>query len=93
MSFEQFGFHAGLGTRDALCALLQKCQAQRRDINICFIDLEKAFDINHIKRLQILNYMELDDNETRLIQNFYLHLLLNLYAEVIWAFENTQDRK
>ncbi|XP_060533802.1 craniofacial development protein 2-like [Cylas formicarius] len=44
---DQFGFRSEMGTREALFSLLvlaQKCYDQQRDIFICFIDFEKAFD-------------------------------------------------
>lgn len=43
----QFGFKNNLGTREALYCmqlLVQKCYDQRKDVFICFIDYQKAFD-------------------------------------------------
>jgi len=47
IGYTQFGFRRCLGTREALVAtqvLIQNCNDQRKDIMLCFIDYEKAFD-------------------------------------------------
>lgn len=54
----QFGFRNAFGTREALFAfntLLQKCRDQRKDVFVCFVDYEKAFDrVQHDKLIKIL---------------------------------------
>lgn len=69
-----YGYSGGLGTREALETLLQKYHEQRKNIYICFIGLEKTLDKdNHIKLLlQILQDIEQDHKETRMIRNLYL---------------------
>lgn len=75
ISPEQFGFRLGLGTREALfglTVLLQKCRDQRKDVYMCFIDYEKAFDrIKHPTLLQLLQKQGLDYEDIRLIKNLY----------------------
>jgi len=44
---KQFGFRKGIGTRDAigvLRALGERSLQHNKDLYICFIDYEKAFD-------------------------------------------------
>lgn len=71
----QFGFRNALGTREALFALnvlLQKCRDQRKDIFVCFVDFEKAFDrVQHDKLIQILKNTGIDDKDVRIIKNLY----------------------
>jgi len=49
----QFGFRGGFGTRDALFTLqvlVQRCRDVNKDVFLCFIDYEKAFDrVQHQK--------------------------------------------
>ena len=47
ISDTQFGFCKGLGTREALFALnvlSQRCLDINQDLQVCFIDYNKAFD-------------------------------------------------
>lgn len=71
----QFGFRNALGTREALFALnilLQKCRDQRKDVFVCFVDYEKAFDrVQHIQLINILRNMEVDNRDVRIIENLY----------------------
>ena len=44
---EQFGFRKGMGTRDAIGGLRflgERSLQHNKDLHICFIDYEKAFD-------------------------------------------------
>lgn len=72
---DQFGFRAGMGTREALFNLLvlaQKCYDQQKDIFICFIDFEKAFDrVRHDLLLERLKEVGLDGKDIRLLENLY----------------------
>lgn len=85
VSNDQFGFRAGMGTREAIFTLqmlLQKCYDQRKDIFVCFIDLEKAFDtINHTKLIQLIQNTGLDDKDIRLIKNLYWHQSARIKVE------------
>ncbi|KAL3278231.1 hypothetical protein HHI36_013569 [Cryptolaemus montrouzieri] len=71
---DQFGFRSGMGTREALFSLLvlaQKCYDQQRDIFICFIDFEKAFDRVRHDLMESLRGVGLDGKDITLIQNLY----------------------
>lgn len=75
ISPEQFGFRLGLGTREALfgiTVLLEKCRDQRKDVYLCFIDYEKAFDrIKHTAMMELLRGQGLDHEDVQLIKNLY----------------------
>lgn len=67
----QFGFRKGTGTREALFALnvlIQRCL----DMNICFIDYNKAFDrVHHKQLMEVLKAKQIDYNDLRIISNLY----------------------
>lgn len=71
----QFGFKSGFGTREAIFSLqmlIQNCLDQRKDVFICFIDYEKAFDnVRHDLLLRYLEDLGLDDKDVRIIRNLY----------------------
>lgn len=75
ISDSQFGFRQGLGTREAIVAtqvLVQNCYDQRKDVCLCFIDYEKAFDqVQHHKLMQFLKKLEKDQKDIRCIENLY----------------------
>lgn len=75
ISDSQFGFRQGLGTREAIVAtqvLVQNCHDQRRDVCLCFIDYEKAFDrVQHHKLMQLLKRLDIDQKDIRCIENLY----------------------
>lgn len=77
ISDSQFGFRQGLGTREALVAtqvLVQNCHDQRKDVCLCFIDFEKAFDrVQHQKLLAILRQTNIDGKDIRCIESLYLN--------------------
>lgn len=68
-------FRYDMGTREALFNLLilaQKCYDQHRDIFICYIDSEKAFDrIKHDLLMEFLYRLRLDKKDYALLRNFY----------------------
>jgi hypothetical protein len=72
---EQFGFRNGMGTREALFCmpiLLQKSIEFRKNIYVCFIDLEKACDrVPHTLLFQCLDSVGLDTYDIRLLKNLY----------------------
>ena len=65
----------GLGTREALVAtqvLVQNCHDMRKEVVLCFIDYEKAFDkVQHHKLIQILKQLDIDQKDIRCIENLY----------------------
>lgn len=71
----QFGFREGMGTREALASLLilfQKCRDMRKDVYVCFIDYEKAFDrVNHTVLLTLLQKKGLDKEDIEFVRNLY----------------------
>lgn len=75
MSDSQFGFRQGLGTRDAIVAtqvLVQNCHDQRKDVCLCFIDYEKAFDrVQHHLLMKLLKRLDIDQRDIRCIENLY----------------------
>lgn len=82
IGMEQFGFRNGLGTREALFSLqilAQKCYDQQKDLHICFIDFEKAFDrVKHEKLFNTLGNVGIDDKDIRLLKNLYWHQIANI---------------
>jgi len=72
ISVSQLGFGRGLGTREALVAtqeLIQNCNDQRKDIMLCFIDYEKAFDrVQHHKLIQILSRLNIDQKDIQMAE-------------------------
>ena len=73
----QFGFRQGFGTREALYSvtvLLQKCKIQQRDVFLCFIDYQKAFDcVNHSELIRLLQERSIDENDLNIIKNIYMN--------------------
>lgn len=87
----QFGFRQGFGTREALFSLtvlLQKCRDQRKDVYMCFIDYQKAFDcVKHTELIRLLQERKIDKNDLRFIKNLYM----NQTASVRVGSETTQS--
>ena len=58
----KFGFKKGYGTRDAIGVLRTLCERSLehgKDVYICFVDFEKAFDrVNWVKLMQILKNLK-----------------------------------
>lgn len=75
LSNSQFGFRKGLGTREAILSLVvmaERCLDMRKDLYVCFVDYEKAFDrIKHEKIIEELNRIGLDGKDIRIIRNLY----------------------
>ena len=73
----QFGFENGFETREAIFSiqtLVQSCQDQKKDVFMCFIDYEKAFDnVKHDLLILYLKDLDLDSKDIRLISNMYWH--------------------
>lgn len=64
-----------MGTREALFSLLvlaQKCFDQQKDLFICFIDFEKAFDrVRHDLLMDSLRSAGLDERDVNLLRDLY----------------------
>ena len=75
ISEEQYGFMEDRGTRNAIFmmrSIADRAIEMQRDLYICFIDYTKAFDkIRHKNLMQILNNLDLDGKDLRLIQDLY----------------------
>ena len=73
---DQFGFRKGKGTRDAIAMLrvLEERSLQRgKDLCICFVDYEKAFDrVDWRKMMWMLKYIGVDWRDINLIAKLYL---------------------
>lgn len=71
----QFGFKNGMGTREAvfcLNTLMQNCLDQRKEVFMCFIDYEKAFDtVKHDILIRHLHTANIYYNDVRIIKNLY----------------------
>jgi len=69
----QFGFKNGFGTREALFSLtvlLKKYRVQQKDVFLCFVDYQKAFDsVKHTEMVGLLRGRMIDHNELRFIEN------------------------
>ena len=72
---EQYGFRRGKGTNNAIFALrvmLERSVEMQKDIYLCFVDFEKAFDtVRHEDMIDILRGIGLDDKDVRIIEKLY----------------------
>ena len=72
---EQYGFMKGKGTRNAIFImrmLTERAIEVQKDVYMCFIDYEKAFDkVKHSDLIDILQNLNLDGKDVRLINNLY----------------------
>ena len=75
ISEQQFGFVAGKGTANAMFALrmlAERCLDVQKEMFICFVDYEKAFDkVRHEILIETLNNLMLDGKDLRIIKNLY----------------------
>lgn len=82
MGKTQFGFKGGTGTREALfCVqvLVQNCCDVKKDVFLCFLDYEKAFDkVQHHKLMEILSTIDIDEKTIRCIKNLYWYQTANI---------------
>ncbi len=71
----QSGFRPGMGTREGhfnLRIILDKYLEVGRDVCICFIDYEKAFDqVYHSDIMDSIMNLDIDGKDIRLIQSLY----------------------
>ena len=76
ISKTQFGFKRGCGTRDAIGVmrmLSEKMLDHGKELFVCFVDYEKAFDkVNWVKMMGILKDLGIDWRDRRLICELYM---------------------
>ena len=72
----QAGFRKGRGTRDQIaniCWITKKAREFQKNIDFCFIDYAKAFDlVDHDQLCKILKEIGLSDCLTSLLRNLYV---------------------
>ena len=72
---EQYGFVRGKGTTNAIFLLRmmsERAVEMQRDVFLCFIDYQKAFDtVRHEELLRMLERLGVDEKDLRLIKNLY----------------------
>ena len=71
----QFGFRKGCGTRNAtfmLRTVIERAVEKQKDLYMCFIDFEKAFDtVRHEMLMERLRQIGVDAADLRVITNLY----------------------
>ena len=71
----QSGFVTGKGTREGifnLRTIIERYLNNGKDLYMCFIDYEKAFDrVNHVKLIQCLQHLDMNGKDLKLIRNLY----------------------
>ena len=71
----QFGFRKGLGTRNAtfmLRTVMERAIEKQKDVFMCFIDFEKAFDtVRHEVMIERLRILGVDAADLRVLTNLY----------------------
>ena len=80
----QFGFVPDKSTRNAiftLSMLAERCIEMQKDLYLCFIDYSKAFDkVRHEKLFNILEHLDIDGKDLRVIRNLYWDQSLELHG-------------
>ena len=75
IAWEQYGFMPGKGTANAIFVmrnLMERMIEKQKDVYMCFIDYEKAFDrVRHGELMKILEEVGLDAREKGVISNLY----------------------
>ena len=70
-----YGFMPDKGTGNAIFVLrrlVERSVEKQRDVYICFIDYNKAFDtVKHESLVEFLQSLDADKSETRLLTNLY----------------------
>jgi endonuclease/exonuclease/phosphatase family metal-dependent hydrolase len=73
----QSGFRKGMGTREGIFNLrmvVERCIEMQKDVYLCFIDYEKAFDrVNHEGLIRCMQNIGMDGKDLKLIANLYWH--------------------
>ena len=72
---EQYGFRSGKSTTNAIFALnmvIERAVEKQKDLYLCFVDFEKAFDrVKHEEMARMLSQIGVDGKDIRLIVNLY----------------------
>ena len=72
---EQYGFKRDCGCRNAIFVLRmlgERCIEMQKDLYLCFIDYEKAFDsVEHETLFTVLENSGIDGKDLRLLQDLY----------------------
>ena len=72
---EQYGFVKGKGTANAIFLIRMICERaieMQRDVFLCFIDYQKAFDtVRHEEMMRMLAQLGIDKKDIRVIRNLY----------------------
>ena len=75
ISETQSGFMAGKGTREGIYnirTIIERYMKCGKNIYLCFIDYEKAFDIvKHAKIIECMENLDIDGKDISLIRNLY----------------------
>lgn len=75
MGREQFGFRGGMGTREALFCMnviLQKSCEFRKNVYVCFIDFQRAFDsVCHRQLFECLDNIGIDSQDAKILKQLY----------------------
>ena len=71
----QYGFRKGKGTRNAMFILrmiIERAVEMQRNVYLCFVDFQKAFDtVEHEQLMALLQRIGIDGKDLRLIVNLY----------------------
>ena len=72
---EQYGFRKGRGTRNAILVLrsiMERALEKQKDLYMCFVDFEKAFDtVKHGQMVETLKRFGVDGADVRIIAKLY----------------------
>ena len=72
---EQYGFRKGRGTRNAIFVLrtaMERCIEKQKDVFMCFVDFEKAFDtVKHEQLVEVLQKYGVDAADIRILKELY----------------------
>ena len=75
ISEEQYGFMKDKGTTNAIFIMRNLCERgieMQKNLFLCFIDYEKAFDrVKHQELFNMLINTEIDGKDLRLLMNLY----------------------
>ena len=76
VSPDQYGFMPDKETRNAIFVLkrlVERSVEKQKDVYTCFIDYSKTFDtVKHDMLVELLQSLDVDDADTRLLTNLYL---------------------
>ena len=71
----QYGFRPGKGTRNAMFIvrmMAERAIEMQKDLYLCFVDYEKAFDkVHHLEMIKLLEEISLDSKDIRIMTNLY----------------------